>query len=567
MLRLVVAFGDRERQFNIPVNAKGTLGSAGDNDYVVTWPGISGHHAFVERTGKRIIIKDNHSKNGIVVGGRRHGQVTLSPGDHAQLGRAAIRVEEIATSDADLAVFFEHRSSSHGAANEPTESEDEQTRDMAAAMRWVRAASSGILSGDRRRALLTSAAEIARAKTVLIVTDDRDLVVSEIVGALPAAGEMKMIAADGNRAGPPWFCAPLEDGMLLAALPGEGSQFSAWQRDFLDHAGATLFTASEKRLKSLTDGDLLFPETMVFGGSKAMAEVRGCVRDVMQSDLNVLLRGESGTGKELIARTIHASGGATRPFRAVNCAAIPNDLFEAEMFGIGAGVASGVQKRAGYFIEADGGTLFLDEVGDLSQSAQAKLLRVIQEREVVPVGASTPVKVNVRIVASTNRDLEGMIAAGAFRADLYYRLRGIEIVMPPLRDRSEDIAGLAVALAARVARRTSKRIRGVSRRALEQLTAYPWPGNIRELENVIERAVVKCQNGGVLDSNILALPLSAVGEESPTLKSRKASIEDKAIADALSRTAGSKSKAATLLGISRQALHQKLSRKKPSTDK
>lgn len=566
MIRLVLSFGDGQQKFNVPVNAKRTLGSAGDNDFVIAWPGISKHHATVERVGEWILIKDSGSKNGIVIAGERQDRVHLRPGDTAQIGRASVSVEEISTSDADVAVAFGKDSSSRGADGTRSVSAAADERVVTAAMRWVReAASTPLMSVDRRRALLESAAAIAGTRSLLVCTKDGEFAVSEIVGTLADDDDVENLSSAAGAAGR-WFAVPLGKGKILAAHPRDDAPFSVWQREFIEHVGTTLFPSQQvsDRFVARVEEEVIFPEVMVLGSSAAMADVRERVGMAVQSGLNILLRGESGTGKELIARAVHASARRTGPFRAINCAAVPNDLFESEMFGIRSGVATGVEKRTGHFIEAEGGTVFLDEIGDLSQVVQAKLLRVLQEREVLPVGASTPVKIDVRVVASTNRDLEGLIRDGLFRSDLYYRLRGIEIVVPPLRQRRDDIPALAVSFATRVAKRTSKRLRGVSRKALSLLTAYHWPGNVRELENIIEQAIVRCPYGGILESTHLDLPAQRGSSNDTSLKSRKASIEQTAIVEALESTKGNKQKAASLLGISRQALHGKLKGRKPA---
>ncbi|HEX7681484.1 MAG TPA: sigma 54-interacting transcriptional regulator [Thermoanaerobaculia bacterium] len=565
MIRLVVSFEDGQQRFNVPLNVKRTIGSAADNDFVVAWPGVSKHHATVERVGEWLLIKDSGSKNGIVVDGERRDRAHLRPGETARIGRASISVEEIPTSDADVVFAFGDHSSSVGAGATQTASGGEDERVVAAAMRWVRdAASTPLMTAERRRTLLESAAAIARTRSLLICTKGTDLALNQIVGTLTDDDDLDALAS-ANASGTRWFAVPLGKGMMLAAHPKDTEHFSVWQREFIEHAGNTLFASQQgsDRFVAIPEGEIIFPETMVLGGSAAMAGVHERVRMAVQSGLNTLLRGESGTGKELIARAIHASTRRSGAFRAINCAAVPNDLFESEMFGIRSGVATGVEKRVGHFIEAEGGTIFLDEVGDLSQVAQAKLLRVIQEREVLPVGASTPVKIDVRVVASTNRDLEALIHNGLFRADLYYRLRGIEIVIPPLRNRRDDIPALAVVFATRVAKRVSKRLRGVSRKALSRLSAYQWPGNVRELENVIEQAIMRCLNGGTLESAHLDLPIQPAGSHDDSLKTRKTSMEDSTIDEALKRTKGNKQKAATLLGISRQALYEKLKRRKP----
>jgi DNA-binding NtrC family response regulator len=224
------------------------------------------------------------------------------------------------------------------------------------------------------------------------------------------------------------------------------------------------------------------------------------IRNVAPSDANCLIVGENGTGKELVANTIHAlSNRAKGPFIKVNCAAIPADLIESELFGHKKGSFTGATSdHAGKFTEAHGGTLFLDEIGELPMEAQAKLLRALQDGEIEPVGATRPERVNVRVISATNRRLLGLAQTGEFREDLYYRLNVFPIYLPPLRERPEDVEALATHFIARFAAEAGKRIAGLSTPALELLAAYNWPGNIRQLENAIYRAIV-LSDGGYLE--------------------------------------------------------------------
>ena len=234
----------------------------------------------------------------------------------------------------------------------------------------------------------------------------------------------------------------------------------------------------------------------VVGSSPALRAVLLRVAKVAPTDATVLITGETGTGKELIARAIHSgSARAARPIVSVNCAATPASLIAAELFGHERGAFTGaLQRRSGRFELAAGGTLFLDEVGELPIETQIALLRVLQEREFERVGGTTTIRADVRVVAATNRDLEAAIADGAFRSDLYYRLNVFPIEVPPLRERREDIRPLAEVFLTRYARRAGKTIRGICHETLALLEAYSWPGNIRELQNVIERSVVMCES-------------------------------------------------------------------------
>ncbi|MCW5694130.1 MAG: sigma-54-dependent Fis family transcriptional regulator [Pseudolabrys sp.] len=244
------------------------------------------------------------------------------------------------------------------------------------------------------------------------------------------------------------------------------------------------------RVKRSRDGTLSLAD--VITRSPAMTPVIKAAEKTASSDIPVLLEGESGVGKELMARAIHGSSARrTRPFVAVNCGALPENLVESILFGHEKGAFTGAtEKHNGKFVEADGGTLFLDEVGELPPAAQVKLLRALQENEVEPVGGRKSVKVDVRIVSATNRDLIAEVKAGRFREDLFYRLHVFPITIPPLRQRPEDIAELTRHFVARIAAEQGKRIRGLETGTLERLAAYRWPGNVRQLENAVYRAVV-----------------------------------------------------------------------------
>ena len=246
--------------------------------------------------------------------------------------------------------------------------------------------------------------------------------------------------------------------------------------------------------------DLVLPASMILGTSPAMGSLLAQIRATVRSKADVLLTGESGTGKELLARTIHNSGQhPDGPYIAINCAAIPSELLESELFGVQKGVATGVDSRPGRFVQADGGSIFLDEISELADNLQAKLLRVLQEREVLPLGAQSPRRISVRIISATNCDLDEHVRDRRFRADLFYRLRGLRFHVPPLRDRKEDLPELVIAFASVAATEAGKVIRGVSGKALDLLLEHDWPGNVRELQTDVNRAVLTCPDGGVLD--------------------------------------------------------------------
>jgi formate hydrogenlyase transcriptional activator len=250
----------------------------------------------------------------------------------------------------------------------------------------------------------------------------------------------------------------------------------------------------------------------IVGNSRAIVEVLDRVETVAPTDSTVLITGETGCGKELIARAIHSHGSRKhRPLVKLNCGAIPTGLVESELFGHMKGAFTGaLERRTGRFELADGGTLFLDEVSELPPDTQVKLLRVLQEHEFEPLGSSRTIKVNVRIIAASNRDLEKAVQEGRFRADLFYRLNVLPIVLPPLRQRRADIPLLTAFFVERFARQFGKQITGIAQDTMDLLTRYDWPGNIRELQNVIERAVV-LSRGPILKLGTDLLPASSAG--------------------------------------------------------
>jgi formate hydrogenlyase transcriptional activator len=302
----------------------------------------------------------------------------------------------------------------------------------------------------------------------------------------------------------------------------------------------------------------------IIGSSGALTLVLEKVCRVAPTDATVLITGESGTGKELTARAIHErSHRAGRPFIRVNCAAIPQSLIASELFGYERGAFTGaVQRHLGRFERADRGTIFLDEIGDIPPETQVALLRVLQEREFERVGGTHPVPIDVRVLAATNRDLRAAVAAGTFRADLYYRLNVFPIHMPALRERIDDIPSLVEHLIARCAAKMGKDVRCVDDASLDRLVRYDWPGNIRELQNVLERAVILCEDETArieeewLDSGE-AVPSSESGGLSSSLMNREKELIEAALQKSMGRVAG-RNGAAGLLGIPRTTLESRI---------
>jgi DNA-binding NtrC family response regulator len=315
----------------------------------------------------------------------------------------------------------------------------------------------------------------------------------------------------------------------------------------------------------------------LLGDDPAMLPVLSVLSQVADTKCTVLITGESGTGKELVAKSLVAgSPRARKPFVAVNCAAIPNTLVESELFGHAKGSFTGATAaRLGRFSQADEGTIFLDEIGEMDPGVQAKLLRLIQDGEFYPIGETNPVKVDVRILAATNRKLENEVAAGRFRADLFWRLNVIPVELPALRLRASDIPPLTEHFVGRANEHHRRNVTGIDPEAMLALKRHGWPGNIRELENLIERLVIM-RGTGLLTLNDLPPPLRTPPRE-PTpiqssipelpadgtdLRAILESVEDRMIAEALERTGGNKNRAAELLGLNRTTLVEKLRRKR-----
>ncbi|GAB1411085.1 sigma 54-interacting transcriptional regulator [Desulfovibrionales bacterium] len=306
----------------------------------------------------------------------------------------------------------------------------------------------------------------------------------------------------------------------------------------------------------------------IIGNAPPMLELKRMIQAVAPSEASVLILGESGTGKELVAKAIHqGSLRAAKPLVTVNCAALQENLLESELFGHEKGAFTGaLRQRDGLFVHANGGTLFLDEIGEMAVALQAKLLRALQEGEIQRIGSDRIIRVDVRILAATNRDMQAEIHAGRFREDLYYRLNVIALHVPALRERAEDIPVLAQHFLTRFAERNKKAIRGFTPRAMNAMLRYAWPGNVRELENIVERAVILTPDTYIaerdLPAAITATPLSVSHESAEPASGAPGQMLEHAERQAITRTLEqanyNKSEAARLLGVTRVTLRNKM---------
>jgi len=379
-----------------------------------------------------------------------------------------------------------------------------------------------------------------------------------------------------------FFCVPIKlEGRTVGALSvdhqaGRGDDFDASLR--LLNIISTM-VAQAVKLNKLVESEraLLRDENVrlrgelksrfkvqnMVGTSNAMQEVYRLIEQVADSNATVLIRGESGTGKDLVAHAVHYNSlRADKPFIKVNCTALPETLLESELFGHEKGAFTGaIERKLGRFERANGGTIFLDEIGDFPPSLQVKLLRVIQVREFERLGGSETIKANVRVIVATHKNLEQQIADGDFRSDLYYRINVFPIYLPPLRERKDDIMLLADHFLQHFARENGKLITRISTPAIDMLTRYHWPGNIRELENCVERAVLLCEDD-VIRSEHLPPSLQMINKgnttTTPTFTEIIANKERELIVDALKKCGGQQRKAAVELGITERILGYKI---------
>lgn len=587
------------------------IGAADGNDIVLRMTGVSKQHAILNWTPEGLELEDLGSKNGTFCNGREIGRAVIKTGDRLGFGTAVFILETVDSGDLSMAIRtndgeMESRSPAsaanpggpHTTASLMVETVPAAWLDIPGGWAarppqdWTGNAVTGL--EDLRQALG------AKAAVRLEWSISGDMCISELAGVLDSPAALELILDDLARvpelasmaagetvhylqAGdPPWILSAIrKDGsnFLTLALAGD-FPYRSVARHLLrvllqtESVCPSVPGAANPARAGLPESSWQYHPDFIPGESAAFQRVLEQLRGLLAGTLPVLITGETGTGKEQIARLLHASSDRCRgPLVAVNCAAIPADLMEAELFGIEKGVATGVESRTGKFQLAHGGILFLDEIGELPLSLQAKLLRAIQAQLIWPVGGRSGITVDVRIVSSTNRDLHQAMRDGQFRRDLYYRIAGGELHLPALRDRSGDIPLLAARFLHRFREESGRRPSGISTKALELLCAAAWPGNIRELENEIRRLVYICPDGQPIISTMLAPALQAASApprlsgaggrvSGMDLDGQVRELERRLIVQALEQSAGNQSQAARLLGISRNGLLLKLKRMK-----
>ncbi len=550
---------------------------------------VSRRHCVIERNGERFLIRDLESHNGTFVNGQPVKIQFLRDGDRIAVGECTFLFQ---TSRFEMPIT-ESSTAQRGEAltvfslNAPLAREASALLRVSEVARLTQALY--LAREDEKRiaaetALFQSLFHLIPGErgAVLLGNDPAELaMLGEVGDGAGASVEIDagvrervlnsreaITGSDDNGA---WLAAPLISGECALGLAWLGGSAS---RRFLDSdfqmitaaAGIMALAIENARRVEMLENENrrlraeMNPEHSMVGEGPQMQKVFRFISKVAAGSSTVLIRGESGTGKELVARAIHRnSPRAEGPFQAINCAALAESLLESEMFGYEKGAFTGAAaQRKGRIEAADGGTLFLDEVGELAPALQAKLLRVLQEHEFERVGGTKPIRVDIRLLAATNRDLEAAMKDGSFRRDLYYRLNVVSVELPPLRERLDDIPVLAAWFAEKYGRAASRRISGISKEARACLLSYSWPGNVRELENAMERAVVLGSSDAITPDDLPEAVLEgggagdAPGAYHATIKQTKKRL----IQDALDKAGGNFTDAARLLGVHPNYLHR-----------
>lgn len=594
------------------------IGSDPASHVVLTAEGVSRRHAILDVESPYLRIVDQESKNGTWVNGARTSNALLRPGDEIKLGTARFRLEAVDPGDLELALDLteEHPTAEEATAiATPTTTIVHLSAD-ASLGHWLSISCSFLdrlqefEGGVRALGMLTEQLG-ARGACIVELRDSQEPTILALFGRVEAS-LLEQLATQwhderrGGAAPPETFIS--EPGVTgLLRRPGDVAWAIFVAGDFRGRRASRpllstllhhyLYATSDRRepvaAAPAPDPILKWPPGFVRCRSDAMEELYTAMKPLVTAELPVLITGETGTGKEMVARSLHLSRHcSSAPFVAINCAAIPADLLEAELFGIEDGVASGVNARVGKFEAARDGTLFLDEVSSMPAELQSKLLRVLQEKEIHPLG-SPPVPLRARLVAATNASASELLAGETFRSDLFFRLAGAVLHIPPLRERRSDVPLLVDGLLRAIARDLGKELRGLSVAALTLLVRHDWPGNVRELEHELRRLAHLCAPRQPILSTMLAERLRGVssppnadslrGEAFPDTRASSGTagddrvtatalptlelgaLESLAIQEAMEQTGSNQARAAELLGISRFALHRRL-KKQDSND-
>ncbi len=556
-LRLTVQLGDRTLKFPL-APGEFDLGSSPESDLRVAHPTVSRRHAVVVND-EGVTLTDLDSSNGTRVEGHRvEGPILITVGSTLRFGNVHALLEDIDQDDLEAGVVLERPQPSVQDSVVPNSEARPSTLGATVletfSLVHLPDLMERLVRGEPRDevaravgAAMLQSLPCRRVEISVTSTDNEGILFSGERRCADPTTEVTVSAGD--------------DISLTVAFAGPGLA-KAFQP--LLRAAAALISVAGR--KTVTDSPRAMPEVPPLrppDPSSLAPEVQEIYRRaarIAPSRVSVLIRGESGTGKELLAGYLHAaSDRADKPLVTLNCAALPRDLLESELFGVERGVATGVDARAGKFESAHGGTLFLDEIGDMAPETQARILRVLAEQEVYRIGGHEARPADVRVISATNRDLKTMLDDGSFRSDLYHRIADWVVVLPPLRERRIDVPNLAAHFLGRVCSERGIRAAGISRAAVAALQEHDWPGNIRQLEREIGRAALFLEDGGLLDTSHLQTEISS-GENrrSEDLKSVLERTEKEHVELVLASCGGDVPAAAKVLGVGASTLYRRM---------